>query len=388
MCILKFRRNKTITEPGLLNNQNEYIARHIILNELKPLDKDGISYNSDSNVHSIIIGDSNLCYSIARQIAFIAHYPNFNEDNGKNRTIITLIIYNKNSNNVFENLKQSTGNLLNYCKYSFLKFENNEINITEEKNENSYIDIEFQILDIKKNEIKSYIELISNLPNNDSLVSVLYEKLPNSVNFQFDFSNKIYQNFEINSENYSNISEEIEINKAQIINTIYAYGNKMQNVAISEESTVQEFSEEIENVVRFSSKDEQKSNWKIIKEKEIKLSNIICGDCFDTKMRSIMPFLNDNRQFCKILKPLSHSEHTRWCVEKLILGYRPYTSEEKNIYNSLSNSDQSEMKKSMKSSPEKAHLNICSNSELDAIDHNSIKYDTFITLAIDKILKK
>ena len=77
----RLKDNETFSEKTI-NNWNN--ARKYVLNVLpkkerhSPLNGIGISPSSSEHLHVIIIGISDLMLCIARQIALIAHYPNFN----------------------------------------------------------------------------------------------------------------------------------------------------------------------------------------------------------------------------------------------------------------------------------------------------------------------
>ena len=85
---LKRLKGNEFFSEETINNWNK--ARKYVLNVLpkkerhSPLNGIGFSPSSSEHLHVIIIGISDLMLCIARQIALIAHYPNFNEDGGSN----------------------------------------------------------------------------------------------------------------------------------------------------------------------------------------------------------------------------------------------------------------------------------------------------------------
>ena len=92
----RLKGNETFSEETIINWNK---ARKYVLNVLpekerhSPLNGIGFSPSSSEHLHVIVLDASDLMLCIARQIALIAHYPNFNEDGGSNRTVIT-ILYN------------------------------------------------------------------------------------------------------------------------------------------------------------------------------------------------------------------------------------------------------------------------------------------------------
>ena len=83
----------------------------------------------------------------------------------------------------------------------------------------------------------------------------------------------------------------------------------------------------------------------------------------------------------------ARSEHTRWSVEKLISGYRPYTAMER-YDDELLFSDPPGLKAARKrlKTEQHAHIDICSCNELMRTDFESYKYDILLTIAADYII--
>ena len=99
--------------------------------------------------------------------------------------------------------------------------------------------------------------------------------------------------------------------------------------------------------------------------KELKLSNVFCSDCIESRIRSVLckTSYNEVKNIKLLIEEnmiaLSKSEHARWNVEKLILGFRPYTREESYKDELLYASNYQEERKLMKTQ-HKAHIDICS----------------------------
>lgn len=379
------KNHSPIYENNLIT-KNEAIARHIVLNKIKNLDDNGIAPDSEISVNAIIIGTSELCYTIARQIALIAHYPNFDEKSLQNRTKITIISDN-DADTIFNELKKATGNLLDICKYSYLKYSDDKFDIVKVENLDSFLDLEFEILTINKSLQEKYFKHIKEQSDN-RLISIFYEKNYIFENFDKTILGDFYQSFEICHLNYYDFTTLIDISKAMIIKTIYNEGIDMKNITISDKSNIHVFDKIINIVAKFSREKKLIHNWEGINNDE-KLSNIICADCLESKYRSCNKAGIKNKTGIVLIDNLSafsKSEHTRWCVEKLILNYRPYTKYERFKYTKLSSKDKKLMKASMKSSVNKAHIDICSNNKLISTDPDSFKFDCFITLAVNKII--
>ena len=88
---------------------------------------------------------------------------------------------------------------------------------------------------------------------------------------------------------------------------------------------------------------------------------------------------------------LSKSEHERWVVEKLILGYKPVDDMQRLEYESQFGNSRKQYVKKLKwlsESKELSHIDLCSFSNLRRIDPNNMKYDSFLVLGIPEILKR
>lgn len=118
------------------------------------------------------------------------------------------------------------------------------------------------------------------------------------------------------------------------------------------------------------------------------LSSIYSADCFELRAFA----MNNDKNYKKWEEnneALSISEHARWVVERLIMGYRPINHEERMQYESLFGQKRQAYFKVLKNNVQDlAHIDICSYRDLRRIDPNSLKYDSFLMLAIPRILKR
>ena len=130
------------------------------------------------------------------------------------------------------------------------------------------------------------------------------------------------------------------------------------------------------------------------------LSNLFCSDCFLTRQNDIFKMKEDLEKRTKkktsfsevwesMNQALSLSEHSRWVVEKLIMGYRPLNAQEWFKYESCFGNQRKSYAKSLKSrSSDPAHIDLCSYRDVRRVDPDNLKYDRFLMLAIPMILDK
>ena len=126
------------------------------------------------------------------------------------------------------------------------------------------------------------------------------------------------------------------------------------------------------------------------------LSNIFCSDCFESRAKAVKLY-SEQRQISepeawKELNPLlSKSEHARWVVEKLIMGYKPMSKDQRLKYESCFGDSRKQYAKGLKRSDdlnELSHIDLCSFANLRRIDPDNMKYDSFLVLCIPEILKR
>ena len=124
------------------------------------------------------------------------------------------------------------------------------------------------------------------------------------------------------------------------------------------------------------------------------VSSLSCADCFPSRARAIRQYaqqhgIPEQEAWEKNNGALSCSEHHRWMVERLILGFRPLTDAERLTSEALFGSSRKAYWNSLKNHyPAPSHVDICSFRDLRRIDPDNLKYDSFLLLAIPIILEK
>lgn len=112
--------------------------------------------------------------------------------------------------------------------------------------------------------------------------------------------------------------------------------------------------------------------------------------CITTDMLNYM-IKNHEKDLLKLvgnnLKAMAKCEHARWNVEKLILGFSPFSPQEHYEYNRRFGDSRSSYRNKLKKN-EAHHINLCSYDDLRRIDPDNMKYDSFLMLAMVRILKE
>ena len=358
--------NQPFTEETL---RNWYIARAYVLNLFNKEKKYAFGPDSKEHLNVIVVGDTPLMLAVVRQLALSAHFINFVEHDiygdlvCHNRSEIKLVS-RKEASEILGLLEKEEClcNLLQYCKYSVDGTVHNP---------DSYLDIE--------------LEIIKHEPQGKGLFKITEKDVNDFVASQD--SETIFK---------------IDTRKAIFASRAYDLGDTINNVPYEGIFMADRYSralnkfqfrllEDKKNAEITLVKAEWKTDLSAVKEG---LSNLFCSDCFETRSREIeMIEKKDKESLFDVWKrtnqALSLSEHSRWLIEKLIMGYRPLSDEERLKYESCFGAVRKAYGKSLKNnSKDPAHIDVCSYSELRRIDPDNMKYDSFLMLAIPWILDK
>ena len=358
---LKRREDNSAFTDEIVNNW--YIARAYVLDKLK-----GVHFSSGENrhLHVILEGDSPLMLAVARQVALSAHYINFVEYDQfdqlvcRNRTVITLVSQKEAQELISElNKEENLGNLLAYCKYTVGG---------KTVNADSYIDLELNI--VKTTEDEDSIRLTEK-----DVKAYVKEKDEKDI-FSIDTRKAIY------AGKAYDLGSVIDNLPYEGLNDAERYNRALAT-----------FQSRVLNNPRPETLVDEKDNLTKVKEH---LSNLMCADCFESRKASVAAQcanydeLGRKKQMAlwkQFNEALSLSEHSRWVVEKLIMGYKPMSPEQRSTYQSLFKKQRKAYRDELKyNSTAPVHLNLCSYRELRRVDPDNMKYDSFLMLAIPLIL--
>lgn len=338
---------------------------------------EGISKDSDKHIHAYILGVDSLSLSIAKQLALLCHFPNFDDNSYVNRTIITIITAGS-AVDAMNQFRAMTANLLDYALW---RVENGD-EVAKCDRQHSFIDLEFEF-------VKEDVANILKLKNKDcnTVSSIFYSDnttLKREVEQAFDV---VYR---YNSETITT-DNAIDISRAMLVNTVYSSCGGIETINQANAFNADCYTDYIENTCRYVRTTKIKEFWDGIATNELKLSNVFCADTFSLKLRSVGAHPEDDIKTIKThigdnLEALSLLEHARWNVEKLILGFRPLNAQEWEEYTSKSQNKRNAYAKELKA--KKIHLNLCSIGRLLDIDPGNFKYDCLLCLSIPHIISR
>ena len=313
------------------DRKERYIARKYVISLFESKDFLVIGPDSSTSLHFIFEGESKLMRAAIRQVALLSHFPNFDESTEANKTRLTVIGRNESD--------QYLGNLL---KAKDIVLD---------------VDVEF----VNPSNSKDLLE------SKDKNTFIIRES---------DLSAVILSKEEMT----------IDLETAINVNMVYNIGVDVDYLPAFDFPNVKRYGTAI-NVFRHRYSDEDKlEKWNSLSD-TIKLSNLYCADCLKVRYRWLASAKDGvTKSLSKHINALALSEHSRWNVEKLILGYRPLSETERYEFSALHDSERDSYRKRKRDS-EKAHVDLCSYHDLKRINPKDMRYDYFLILAIPEILK-
>ena len=350
-----------------------YIARAFVLDLLGNI---SFAPGDNNHLHVEVNGDSPMMLAVIRQVALSAHYPNFVEYDNldrlvcKNRTVITLIS-DKKSDVIIDELQQAENlnNLLKYCKYSVYGTVYNE---------DSYLDVELEILHERHSSGPKCIFI-----SEDEIMSFVDSKTTEEV-FTIDTRMAVYAS------------------------RAYNLGAVVNNIQYEDILCVERYSHALDTFKYMILQDDEdlklvNGTWyNNITEVRNGLSNLFCSDCFKSRELAIKKMCSkEGKEYEELSEKdrneiwasnnhaLSLSEHSRWNVEKLIMGYNPLIGNKKHKYECMLANKRVAYYKTIKNDSESpSHIDLCTYRDLRRVDPDNMKYDSFLMMAIPMILDK
>ena len=349
---LRDRNGNSFSEQTV---KNWYISRAYVLDKLK-----GVTYapREEGHLQVIIDGDSPLMLSVVRSVALYAHYLNFEEEDlygnyvARNRTVITLVSQQENIDHELRK-EEYLCNLMDCCRWS--KFG------SEVHNSNSFLDIELQIVKVAE------------WQNNATTILITKSDIDTFINSKEE--KDIYT---------------IDTRKAILVDRIYELGSLIDNLPAENIHSAKRYSLALD-IFQYDLLREKmqplinQAKWKSdVRKVKNGISSIFCADCFESRALA----MRDCNGWEVYNMELSVSEHARWVTERLIMGYRPLYDSEKFQYECLFGKNRSQYFKTLKNNIlDQTHIDICSFRNLRRINPDDMKYDSFLLLAIPRILR-
>lgn len=367
--------------------------------EYQPLDRGGITADSKRHVHLIVAGMSRMGVAMGVTAAHIAHYPNF-ITNGI-RTRITFI--DPDAEREMNFLKGRYEALFNLSHHTLRKVNGSGMEtILRHTPQNDFLDVEWEFIEggIESPVIRELLDVWTKDPNAvptlavcgnsaaqnvatalylplpiyDRQVPVLvYQKESDSILdvARHAFRYRSIRPFGMTSESYDAALKQ-RIRKAMRINYLYDRYFEEQAQADNEHRP---FDADRLLPDAWPEKELQR-RWDSL-TLPFQWSNIFAANIIPTKLRSLGISLGHLRPLSdEELEITARTEHNRWNIERLLMGYRPATPEEAE----RATADPA-YKKRLKDT-EFVHINI---APYDAIPESTREIDRIMTRLLQRI---
>ena len=363
--------------------------------EYPPLDRNGISAESDAKVQLVVVGMSNMGIALGIYAAHLCHFPNFITKGIKTR--ITFI--DENADLKMNSMQGQYRHLFDEVEVFYREvnrndmmncdvMKNNETRIYPHEDKKIFTDIEFEFIraNVEYPAIQDYLARLSCESNIYLTIAVCSSFPPQALATGLYLPDELYDNHipifvqqEIpyctldiltkdgkykNVKPFGMLENCYDLGKADdripmMINYVYSKG------------IPEEFPEE-----------EIVAMWRNLRT-ALKWSNRYNADSIKFKIRSFYNSVVDEQLNDKQIELMAKVEHNRWNIEKLLMGYRAVTPIEKEeIAENLS-------KKTEYKNKRFAHRDICAYEDLqvDESGTDPREYDRRISASIPLIIK-
>lgn len=363
---------------------DEVYAKRIIVDNIagRPIDsEEGIGTSSRKHVHVIIHGMNDFGLALAKQVAQIAHFPNVKTDDLNTLTHITFI--DPEAGRKMRALKGHYESLFRLSPSRFwdasTKTESKWECPVSSDAEYGYLGPNF--MDVRWEFIQGHI-------GDEAVRAYLHDAAADDAQFLSLFL--CQPDDEANTSAALNLPENIYLS-ANVLNiyVLQHYSNAIvRMVATSPNSRFSRLTP-IGSIEHFFSHElvpEQKG--KLVNACYAGLSDMTNGHEIDrewqkltvaqkwSSMRSA-EMLPVRLRSAAPLEAMMQVEHNRWNMEKLLGGYRPLTQDE-----AAEVKKDAAKKKTFRSAPYYAHLDICSWEKLQEIDPEVVQYDADVLKVI------
>ena len=376
-----------------------------------PLDREKIDTNSNKTVHLVIAGFSDLGENLAIHAALTAHFPNY-ERNHALRTRITIVDEDLSSKR--DAFVQRYANLFEHAYYRCIDLKQRSMTQYHQpayhSSREDFVDVEWEFVDgdFYNPLLQRKLKLWSDSKEQLFTLALCDADCANNFDRALALPKAIYQN---------SIPVLVYLKKSDMMNkvrenegfrSLYPIG--MDNCGYDVRLPLLQMAKRLNYfyTCSFGQKgtptdmpiEEIEAEWRKLSSFSMRYSNIYNVMTIATKMRSLGHEETDWDKFHALtqeeVETLSAVEHNRWCVERLILGFRPPTdTEREEIRDNIrafikakktgGDKPQNDLKNVYKK--QKVHYDLCSYRELqeDKTGQNVRVYDYDLTACIPLI---
>lgn len=367
------------------------------------LDRKPIDRNSDSTVHLVIFGDTDLAEAMAMNAALVAHYPNYCRDH-RLKTRITIV-----SDDIFEwrnRLVQRYQHLFDHSYYRTINLEDDNPHCDTHQphywmTREDFVDMEWEFVNgnLRNEALRSKLQEWGEAAQQQLTIAFCMDDQQRNFTEVFSLPESLYQkNTTILC--YTEDADMMEMVKQdEKYHSLYPFGSDICSQEVLK--SLKQLAKRINYVYDYCFSlpqemeicapmeiDESRLDglWATVGSLPKQYSNIFNAMTIGTKMHSLGHEQGDWQTYYALSKQeievMTEVEHNRWNVEELMLGYRPVTDEEqKEIEADIS------LKKKYRS--QKVHYDLRAFNDLrpDATGKQVYVYDLALTQGIPLIVK-
>lgn len=359
-----------------------------------------IGRQSNTTVHLVIFGAGDVAEALAINTALTAHYPNYCRDT-RLRTRITLI--DNFIQQLLEQMELRYPHLLEHSWWRTLNLnvENPQCHTHPPLYEGSrkdFVDVEWEFVEASATNIAVRQKLTEWASSETQHLTVALC----DDDTQMNTASALTLPEDLHRNNIPILCHTEERHLLDIVGTPNIHPFSTQDCGIETLRTLYEMAKRVHYVYSHCFQlspdapitppididtEKLEQQWCQVDSFTKQCSNIFSAMTLGTKMHSVGISPEEWKEYYALtrtnIETLSEVEHNRWCVEELILGYRPPTPEE----NEQIEADIT-LKKTMRK--HKIHYDLRAFDDLraDATGKNVNVYDYALTQAIPLILKK
>lgn len=317
----------------------EYVAEQTLLGQngegQLSIDGNGIKPETKEYVHFIISGMTPMAKAMALTAAHLCHFPNFDSKTGKRKTVITFIDYDiKRKRDIFVSEHQ---NIFMLSHFSDISFDVNGKPLVKthvpDKEYCDFLDIawEFVDADISSPEAKEYLVRVAADSDQQLAITICQESQEDNMSAALHLPASLYDRSK-NIPIYVHLWEQGDaINKANATGQfghIYCFGTGTSADKDPLFRKRLERGKRVNYVYNTLYNSDVRSlsdidfEWYMSMESN-KFSSIYNANSIPMKMRSFPSNFSsaDNVALCE-------TEHRRWMLAELLLGFKPFTKKE------------------------------------------------------------
>ncbi len=310
------------------------------------IDREGIGKKSDKRVHFVVVGMTPMAIAMATTAAHVTHYPNFKEGDSKTRTKITFIGASiEQEMNFFKGHYNSLFDLSNSRYVYWENGEKKDVLTTPKGCYGDFLDVEWEFVNggIETPEVRELIALWCEEKNDYLTIAVCDAELVANTAMSLYLPDEVYIHQIPVFAYQPAMGKVLELaHKTVRYKNVYPFG--MEHDCYDEflKSRLDK-AKKINYLYRHISDKEKLTNDVNVLDNlwfglifAHQLSNVYSANSIPGKIRSIGLELDTNGNLLEKrnltveeIEVLARTEHNRWNVEKLLVGYHAMTAEQR-----------------------------------------------------------